>query len=131
MGDPLGERAWILLSGIHYPGDLPDCPDSLAADRFYLYQVSEAEYVVMDKFCRLEPELTVPVTLLMNPCFEIDRWYWRHMGLRRGYSRCELRTLERKRTWRSGSMGDVLAEHATFLLDAKTDYLYDGPVCKC
>lgn len=41
MGDPLGERARILLSGILYPGDVPDCPDVLAMDRFYLYQVSE------------------------------------------------------------------------------------------
>lgn len=42
MGDPLGERARFMLAGIQYPGDDPDCPDTLLADRFYLYRVSGA-----------------------------------------------------------------------------------------
>ncbi|KAG1870336.1 hypothetical protein C8R48DRAFT_597107, partial [Suillus tomentosus] len=130
MGDPLGERARFMLSGVQYPGDAIDCPDTLDADRFYLYQVSETDYVIMDKLCRLEPELTVPIALLTNPCFEIDRWYWRHMGLRRGFSKQSLKESERQRTWRPGSMGDALAEQAMYLLDSRADYPHDGPACK-
>ncbi|KAG2113955.1 uncharacterized protein F5147DRAFT_551199, partial [Suillus discolor] len=130
MGDPLAERAWMLLSGIQYPGDRTDCPDSLAADRFHLYRVSATEYVIMDSCCRLDPELTIPIVLLTNPCFEVDRWYWCYVGLHRGFDKKELRGSERKRTWRSSPMGDALAEHATYLLDAERNYYNDGPACQ-
>ncbi|KAG1868351.1 hypothetical protein DFJ58DRAFT_625789, partial [Suillus subalutaceus] len=130
MGDPLADRARILLSGILYPGDAPDDANLLALDRFYLYRVSETEYVVMDAGYRLDPELTIPIALLTNPCFEIDHWYWRQIGLRKGFNKRALRSSERGRTWRSGCMGDALAEHAVFLLDSKPDYQNDGPACK-
>ncbi|KAG1800245.1 uncharacterized protein HD556DRAFT_1230240 [Suillus plorans] len=94
MGDPLAERTRMLLSGIQYPGDKTDCPDSLAVDRFHLYRVSATEYVMMDSCCRLDPELTVPIALLTNPCFEVDHWYWHHIRLCRGLDKKALRETE-------------------------------------
>ncbi|KAG1751521.1 uncharacterized protein EDB91DRAFT_1045321 [Suillus paluster] len=130
MGDALAERACIKLSGILYPGDAPDDVGLLATDRFYLYQVSENEYVIMDSGCRLDPELTIPIASLMNPLFELDHWYWHHLGLRRGCNKRDLTRSERQHTWRSRSVGDALAEHATFLLDSWSQYPNDGPACR-
>ncbi|KAG1756928.1 hypothetical protein EDD22DRAFT_850364 [Suillus occidentalis] len=48
MGDPLAERARILLSGTLYPGDDPTNADLLSCDRFFLYRVSSTEYTIMD-----------------------------------------------------------------------------------
>ncbi|KAG1760704.1 hypothetical protein EDD22DRAFT_753212, partial [Suillus occidentalis] len=130
MGDPLAERARILLSGTLYPGDDPTNADLLSCDRFFLYRVSSTEYTIMDAGCRLDPEITVPIALLTNPCFEIDRWYWRHLGLRRGLDKQDLKVSERKRTWRPGCMGDALAEHAVYLLNARTQYPHDVAACR-
>ncbi|KIK33281.1 hypothetical protein CY34DRAFT_99874, partial [Suillus luteus UH-Slu-Lm8-n1] len=130
MGDPLAERARVLLSGTLYPGDDPNNADLLSCDRFFLYRVSSTEYTIMDAGCRLDPEITVPIALLTNPCFEIDRWYWRHLGLRRGLDKQDLKVSERARTWRPGCMGDALAEHAVYLLNARAEYPHDVAACR-
>ncbi|KAG1731042.1 hypothetical protein EDD22DRAFT_747413, partial [Suillus occidentalis] len=75
----------ILLSGTLYPGDDPNNADLLACDHFFLYCMTEHEYVIMDSRCWLDPEITVPLALSANPCFELDRWYWCHLGLQWGF----------------------------------------------
>ncbi|KAG1798309.1 hypothetical protein EV424DRAFT_1298317, partial [Suillus variegatus] len=124
MGDPLAERAMVLLnlgSGC-YPGDdrekLPD------PERFLVYRVSDLEHAVMDREDRRDPELTIQTKSLLNPLFCLEGWYAKHVGRLRGYSPAEIRA---SRTKPPGpSMGEVLGPRAAEILQENGPYEKDS-----
>ncbi|KAG2098445.1 uncharacterized protein F5147DRAFT_777687 [Suillus discolor] len=77
----------------------------------------------MDREDRRDPEMTILTTLLLNPLFCLEGWYFRHVGKLRGYSSDKIWRLRTKPP--GPSIGEVLGPRAAVILQANGPYKKD------
>jgi hypothetical protein len=101
----------MLQAAQPYPGDPATCiPEAFDDQRFYIYLISDSEYIVMDS--EHVEGITWNIELMHNPGFLPALWYAQaraeQLGLDADEAYDEARYLE--------EMGDVQAEATQFLL---------------